>query len=276
MNANNKTIVKGIVAVLLLALALVQLISLAMADPAFPDSIIVGNIERKTESGSDQAQVIAYAGNLTELTINTQQVTKNWQGFYGNITGEIVLDDTLNMSMYVWDLVDPVGEVYASRNNSLNWTGGNIICVNDTINVTGDPNTAEGNPANPVWREEDDMNTNSEMSPGMQARDGVNETFNISYSHPAFNVSNNGFTANSCRYTAQLFSNDVRQPQAGAFWNETLIWSHSDKGLIYMAYINPNRAGFDNTDYDFQMLVAEDGHMDDESSTTYYLWVELE
>ncbi len=271
----NARIIKAFAALLLLSLALVQLISLAMADPAFPDSITVGNIERKTESGSDQSQVIAYAGNLTELTLSTEQVTKNWQGFYGNITGEIVLDDTLNMSMYVWDLVDPVGEVYASRNSSLSWVGGNIICVNDTINLSGATH-AVINPENPIWREEDDMNTNSEMSPGQQARDGVNETFNVSYSHPAFNVSNNGFTANSCTYNAQLFSNDIRQPQAGAFWNETLIWSYSDNGLIYMAHINPNSAGFDNTNYDFQMLVAEDGHMDDESSTTYYLWVELE
>ena len=63
-------------------------------------------------------------------------------------------------------------------------------------------------------------------------------------------------------------------------FNETLIWSQSDAALVFMAYLNPNQHGFNSSGtgsrYDFEMLVTEDGHLDDTSATTYYFFVELE
>ena len=61
-------------------------------------------------------------------------------------------------------------------------------------------------------------------------------------------------------------------------FNETLLYSISEADLIYTALITRGGAdGFksNNDNYDFQMLVAEDGHQGDTSTTNYYFYVEL-
>ena len=276
-SVERKTFVKGFIVVLVLALAIVQILGLALADPLYPETITTLEVSRKTLQGAGSGQVLAYAGNVSEIDITQDQITKNWQGYYGEVTGSIVLDDVVNMSLYAWDLVNPVGEVYATRNStSINWTGGNIVCATN-VNSSASPYS------NPIFREEEEMNTNSEVVfPTTQARDGVNETFNTTNLHPPFNVSNNGFSANACNFTTSLFVNDTAPNGAvPRSFNETLIWSQSDAALIFMAYINPNQYGFNNSAdsssrYDFEMLVTEDGHLDDTDSTTYYFFVELE
>lgn len=277
-SAQEKTVVRGLLVAMLLAVAIVQLLGMALADPSYPETLTTLSITRKTLQGAGSGQVVAYAGNVSEIDITQDQITKNWQGYYGEVTGRIILDDVVNMSLYRWDLVNPRGEVYATRNStSINWTGGNIVCA---VNI----NDSVTNESNPIYREELEMRTNSEVVfPTTQARDGVNETFNVSASHPAFNVSNNAFSANTCNHTTSLYVNDTAPNGAPVprSFNETLIWSRSDRSLIFMAYINPNQYGFNNSAdsssrYDFEMLVTEDGHLDDKLQTTYYFYVELE
>src|SRR3989338_11590832 len=235
-----------------------QMLFSALADPQPPETLNIIASSSKADPGL--ISVPAYAGNVTRLTITSDQKTKNWQGYYGEVTGRIVLDDAANQSLYAWTLVDPRGEVYATRNATvINWTNTNIVCANLTNSIT---------------REEGEMNTNSEVSPPFfQARDGVNETFNLT-THPAFYVSANNFSANQCTFSTSLFVNDS-DPNGGVVprsFNETLLYSLSDRALIFISILEPNAWGFNSTRYDFEMLVTEDGHLDNVATTAYFFY----
>ncbi len=246
---------KNLIWVVLLLVVITWLaISVLADDPAGPEGLATLNTSRRITGAARSVQ--AQAGNVSELSINTTTITQGWQGYYGNISGTIVLDDALNNSMYTWDLADPEGEVYASRNNSINWTSGNVICANITH----------------VESEESALDFNLGIG---QDVDGINETFGET-THPAFNVSSTGFLADQCDFTVSTYVDDA--PDASRNFNETLLYSMSDSSLIYVALIVQGGAdGFKsgNENYDFQMLVAEDGHQGDSTATNYYFYVEI-
>ena len=198
----------------------------------------------------------AEAGNVSELHINTSTVTRGWQGYYGNITGTIVLDDALNNSMYSWELLDPEGEIYASNSSTLTWTDGNMICGNITH----------------IIAKESAYGFNGGFG---QDVDGINETFSLT-THPAFTVANNTFAEDECDFTVSTYVDDVA---GNRHFNETMLYSDNEAEVVWMAIINQGGAdGFkdDNGNFDFQMLVPEDGHDGDTSTTNYYFWVEIE
>jgi len=242
--------------VLLVTLLIVLLAYVAYGEVAVPSELNQVTVSRRGDT--TVAAVPAYAGNVTELNIDTSTVTQGWQGYYGSVTGAIVLDDAQNQSIYAWEYTNPQGEIYATRNATvINWTATNIICANITH----------------IETEESELNFNLE---GSQDLDGINETFTY-ITHPGFNVSNEGFESDECNFTVSTYVNDTAPggdtPRA---FNETLLYSSSDAGLIYMAYLNDDAYGFNATPYDFQMLVAEDGHSGDTATTMYYFYVEIE
>lgn len=226
----------------------------AVAAPVTPDQFSEVTTERRTTDTSSKS-VDAYAGNVSELVINHTQITLGWQGYFGNVTGEIVLDDANNDSMYTWDYPGG-GEVFASRNSSINWTSGNVICGNITH----------------IETEENEMNFNGGVIDDV---DGINETFSED-THPEFDVGAASFNADDCDFSVSTYVDDAAD--ADRNFNETLLYSISDVGTIYMAFIvNGGADGFRNSDAtsDFQMIVPEDGHGTDTSTTSYYFYVEL-
>ncbi|MBI3027273.1 hypothetical protein HYY70_04100 [Candidatus Woesearchaeota archaeon] len=79
---------------------------LAQTEPVGPDTItIAGSGRRTNNSGSLSLQ--AQAGNVTALVISSVRATQAWQGYYGNITGTIALDDANNNTLYDWSLPNP-------------------------------------------------------------------------------------------------------------------------------------------------------------------------
>ena len=242
-------------AVLLFVVALLVL-STALANPVTPTEFSIESSGTRTQDTGGLA-VNAEAGNVSELYINHSKVTDGWQGYYGNVTGQIVLDDALNNSMYTWELANPEGEIYATRDSDgVSWTAGNIVCA--TISH--------------IETEETTLNFN--LGTGQDV-DGINETFSLT-THPQINVSGNGFAADQCNHSVATYVDDTADSTRA--FNETLLYSTSDSAIIYTALIYPGGSdGFKsgNTNYDFQMLVPEDGHDGDVSVTDYYFYVEL-
>ena len=250
-----KTIANWTIIIVVLALTAASVLAAFQNVPTPPNQeFSILNVSRRPTAGVRSIQ--AEAGNVSELNISSTVVTRGWQGYYGNISGTITLDDALNNTMYSWDLADPEGEIYATRNNSVNWTDPNVHCTNITE----------------IQTEETRLNFNNLG----QDMDGINETFSLT-THPAFSVGNNTFTASECNFTVSTYVNDAVDTNRN--FNETLLWSTSDNGMIYMAFIHQGgsdgfKTGTDN--YDFQMLVGEDGHDGDTSPVDYYFWVEIE
>ena len=238
-------------------------------DPSGPDSI---NITSKSKFNASQhaAKLIrAEAGNLTELDIHGISPTQSWQGYYGDITGTITLDDAFNNTMYDWYIAEPQGEIYASNSSSVTWS--NISCLNytdadgsETINLT-------------------------ELEAGYGIADddpdGVNETFDVDgtirsgAAHPTVYVGTHTISTGTCPAT-NTYKNDSATTDNIDFV-EILL---TDKNNIIFTSIienditgnNTDVYGFDSEKHDFQMLVLEDGHNGDDQTTNYYFFVEIE
>ena len=87
--------------------------------------------------------------------------------------------------------------------------------------------------------------------------------------HPLFYTNNIDHTAGEC-YNTQLYNNNG----VGTFY-EVLLTDGSN--TVYASILEEaDTTGFDGNYYDFEMIVLEDGHGTDTSTTDYYFWVELE
>ncbi len=236
--------------------------------PIGAQTMVEGIESTINESQYAPATTEAYAGNISQLTIFGRSQTKHWQGYYGEITGVIVLDDAQNWTMYDWPNTEPKGEIYATVNSTTPiWN--TISCFNYsgleadlTINNTY------------YWETFYNMTFNDV--------DGIDETFNMT-THAAFDVGEYSILTNTCPSTFTHVS-DV--------WQETnfveVLLQDSTGQLIFTTIIendeegnNADPTGYDGATHDFQMLVAEDGTsrsggVRNTATTTYYFYLDLE
>jgi len=216
-------------------------ISLALAVEPFGANVT--NLSSTRAIPDDPMGIPAIAGNVTELSIFGYSLTQSWQGYFGNVSGTIMLADSNDNVMYNWSLASPNGEIYATNSSNVDWSG--IQCYDEANNMTFfesmfgiEPNDA----------------------------DGINETFNLN-NHPEFVTNSILFAAGTCDNTKLFDSNGI-----GTF-DEVLLTDGSN--LIFTSLLLEDANGFDNVPHDFEMIVLEDGHGTDIATTTYYFWVEL-
>jgi len=186
----------------------------------------------------------AIAGNLTFLDVSGDAATQAWQGYFGNVTGVITLEDSSNNMLYNWSLTTPEGEIYASNASSVSWS--TIQCYDESNNLTFFENM---------------------FGIGSSDDDGLDVTFALN-DHAEFYTNNIQFTAGLCDNTKLYNSAGV-----GTF-DEALLTDGDD--LVFASLLLDDANGFDNIPHDFEMIVLENGHGTDTDTTTYYFWVELE
>lgn len=189
-------------------------------------------------------------GRIITLNLNLEQQDTSWKAYVGNVSGMYVLKNSNNYSIYEWPLGATItGEIYTSRNNSVNFTTGAITCANNSEMVS----------------EQGFLGMNN------SAVDNINNTFN-STSHAAFSVGYNNILQNNCSSIA-LWVNDTQQaPSSTAIFQEVTL--HDGVSLVYASLINNDQRGFDNTTtFDFQAIVAE--NRSSSTGTSYYFYLEL-
>jgi hypothetical protein len=232
--------VEKIMVVIIAILALTAIT--ATADPTGPTGISTGSSSRYGLS-TGSPPINAFAGNVTQLILNASSITQTWQGYFGNISGKIVLGNSGNKTLYDWNISTASGQVYASRGASITWT---------TINCTNAGNmTAE------------DAALGSTGKP-----DSVANTFQGT-THDEFFVGMVDIGADSCASTNLKDSDGF-----SANWQEVLL-TDSGSNTVYTSLLNGNTLGYDGSNWDFQMLVGEDGHNGNTGTTPYFFWVEL-
>lgn len=233
----------------------------AVADPAGADKAVVIDSQRgvlRTTTDGKPAE----AGNVTEMVINSTSITKTWQGYYGNVTGKITLDDALNMTMYNWMDAIPQGEIYASNSSTLSWA--NVNCFNLSGFANGKETNSSGNTT--YYEAYLGLSTTSD--------DGVNDTF-ITQTHSAFNIGTRGFAADTCS-TVKTYVNNGPQSTTSDFI-ELILYDNSTAVAVFATFINNTVTGFDNKVHDFQLMVpVEGGHDTPPTTDTFYFYVELE
>lgn len=201
----------------------------------------------------------ALAGNITELKITGKSQTRTWQGYVGNVTGTITLDDASNFTLYDWANAEPRGQIYATPNETVVWS--NVTCL-DYYN--GQKNN--------LSHMEDVLGLND------TERDGMNETFQYT-THDRVYVGSVQITENTCP-TTYLYQDDA--VQTTNFQEILLTDNTTDGNIIYTALIEDrlpgvltDKNGYNGVAYDFQMLVGENGHGTDVATTPYWFYVEL-
>ena len=259
--------IKRIFLVILIATIMFN-ISLVIAVEPFGASVSPLTSERAPE---DSAQGInAIAGNVTELNIFGYSVTQSWQGYFGNVTGVITLNDNSDNVMYNWSVASPQGEIYASKNNSIEWNY--VQCFNYTAAGNYASDTENAGKTN-------QFGTNITILESMfniisDDVDGINETFNLlGTGHSRFFTNNLEFSEGECQNT-RIFS-DAGQGEDGKF-EEAILYEPTTRSIIFASLLNEDVFGFDSNPHDFEMLVLEDGHRTDTFTDTYYFYVELE
>jgi len=233
----------------LFVILFVGLLSLffVVAVPTGPTT--VNNIGSSRYSTSTAGNVSAIAGNVTEINFAANSITQTWQGYYGNITGTIVLGNSNNQTLYNWNLASPSGQVYATRTSATpTWTS--VRCANQTE----------------VNSEDTTLGVNQSIDP-----DSVNKTFLNTTSFNSFYVGSvNINTSLNCR-AVQLYNGTGASSSS---FQEVVLSDGSN--LVYTSLLANDANGFDNKTHDFEMIVGENGHLGDTTSTPYYFYLELQ
>lgn len=228
------------------------LMAMVYAEPYGPEDITRIADERGNLSNVNPVQINAQGGNVTQLEINATSLTNRWQGYYGNISGQITLNDAQGNTFYDWSAGSnfaPIGNIYAANQSVTDWT--DVIC----LNLTSDDVATEGISASIL---------ETMYGMGTSDGDGVDETFTGTED---IVVGSNTLT--NCAAT-NIYTNSS---SVAGVWNETLLTENQTNAVIYATEIEQDTFGFDNRTWDFQMMVGEDG--DTAGATTYYFYVEL-
>ena len=222
-------------------------IVVAQATPTGPSNInSLGSSRFPVTSASNLS---AIAGNVTEVNFISNTVTQTWQGYFGNITGTVILGNADNQSLYNWNLASPSGEIYATRSlTTPTWSS--IRCANFT--------------------EADSEDTALGVDAAVD-QDALNRTFLNTTSFNVFYVGSTIInTSQNCR-AVNLFNGTGASSSS---FQEILLSDGS--ALVYTSLLANDANGFDNRTHDFEMIVGENGHSGDTTTTPYYFYLELQ
>jgi hypothetical protein len=172
-----------------------------------------------------------------------------------------------SQTIYSWPLVSAImGEVYASRGFSVNWSAINCTWAS-TINGSG---VADYFNRSIEERENFALNHTA-------ADDNITRTF-ASRTNQQYVIAGRTLLANTC-YTINTYVNDTAQSSTD-FFEEIVAFDGGPRSnvgnVVYVTRIEQDRFGYMNTTtYDFQILIPENGLDGFSYSTGYYFYVEL-
>lgn len=194
-------------------------------------NILVGQSSGMNYSYSENGTLIQIQpGNLTFLeiygTASGLSGGFHWTGFYGNISGNLTLEDANGNVFYDWEGLGELinGEVFASNNSVVLWSDINCTNTSQILAINGFLNVSGG------------------------TVDSVEKTYTEN-AHPGFSVAGKNITANSCNST-NTYSNGTK---SGALFNQVIL-SDSNYAAVFGTLINDSAASFDGSIVDFQLL----------------------
>jgi len=232
----------------IISLMLLSVVILAV--PVGPSTVTPVSNVTKTATAATIFNISGGYIATFNLTANVQNV--RWKAFVGNATGSFTLADATGSTIYNWASAAITGRIYATRNSSIiNW--GSVNCSNAT--TLGNESAA--------------MILNTTTAPS----DMLTMTFNMTPGNAPFYVGATFIGANTCP-TLLTYKNSA--PQSGTTDFQEVPLFTPPGNLIYETPIqSPPVVGYNGQLYNFQMLVPENGTVGYNSSTAYYLYVEL-
>ncbi|MBD3203365.1 hypothetical protein GF327_03665 [Candidatus Woesearchaeota archaeon] len=212
-----------------------------------PTGAMIPYSNSETKDSEPASFVNTSGGTFTTLILYGETQNPRWKAYVGNISGKFTLDDADNYTIYDWSLTTVTGEVYASRNDSVDWNS--IECANHTI-ISGEETA---------------------MNHTFSNEDSINNTFEYEI-HKEFYVGTTYIENSTCRSTATWVNNTQQTVTEDALFQEVLLTDKTN--LIYTTLLHDEEQGFNFKNYDFQMIVPEKD-LPGEQSTPYFFWIEL-
>ena len=232
-----------------LAFALVLLASFSVLFAgAQPSGGVITFNETQTKNASPAEYLNTSGGTFTTLLLYSETQNLKWKAYAGNVSGKLVLDDAQDFSIYQWETASHSGQVYASRNNSVDWSG--IGCAQTSQ----------------VEAEDTALNHTS------GADDSVNSTFSSNI-HKTFYVGTELIQNSTCRSTFTWVSDAAPAQSENSPFQEILLYDGNN--MVYTTPISDNTVGFNDETYDFQLIVPDRG-VAGYAAQTYYFYVELQ
>ena len=198
--------------------------------------------DSRADITNDPITVQAQAGNVTQLTITADQISQRWQGYYGNISGTIVLEDASNFTLFQWDtgVSNAQGEVYAAISTVSNWA--EVYCANLSTSQPGVNCTGPGIECLNITE------LQGKFGGAVDASESITGTFqNLS------NISIHTRDLINCS-AVHLFQND--STSRDNTWAEVILWENNTENVIFASIIDNDEWGFNNRTWDFQMIVG--------------------
>ncbi len=230
---------------LLLALLLGTL--LVYAQPSGPTITF-----NRTENATPRPATVIDSAGGTFTFVNLNATTQNfrWKAYVGNVSGSLVLQDANGYNVYDWTPSTIAGEVYVSRNNSINWS--DIRCANNAS----------------IANEQTKLNITTERV------DSINTTFNQSI-HKQIFVGLVNIPQNGCPAIA-TFINSTRQTQAVTSEFQEILLRDTNSSLVYATPLEQDAYGYSTGGrFDFQLIVPDYGSELITGQVPYYFYVEL-
>lgn len=231
-------------------ISLILLMVAILAVPVGPSTLSSVSNSTKTATAAVMFNISGGFISVFNLTANVQDV--RWKAFVGNATGSFTLADATGSTIYNWASAAITGRIYATRNSSIvNW--GSVSC-SSTANLTNESAA---------------MVLNASTAPS----DNLTMTFNLTPGNSPFFVGSVFIGANTCP-TLLTYQNSVQQ--AGTtFFQEVPLFTPPGNVIYETPIQAPPVVGYNGQLYNFQMMVPENGTIGYNSSTAYYLYVEL-
>lgn len=242
------TIILGSVIFLSIFIALVvllQMMDVSAADPQGPDVLNVSSNETKGTVGAQMWNISG--GYITSANLSATVQDTRWKAFIGQVTGLFTLDDASGSTIFDWELTSITGRVYATRNDSsITWA--NINCSNLS------------------FLEDENYNMNH-----TNANDNITSTFNLSEgaTHSTFYVGSKLIGANSCP-TLNTYVDNATQDNR---FEEMAL--DDGTSVVYATIMEEDQTGYNSQNFDFQMIVPENGAPSFAGATAYYIYIEI-
>jgi len=217
--------------------------STVTADASGPSFTILSNSSRSTTQGT---QINTSGGYIYTVAMNATQQNQRWKAFVGNISGKLTLDDVSANTVFDWNTTSTTGQVYATRSGAaVTWS--NVSCANSTEIANEDISMALTNGA-----------------------DNITRTFS-QQNHTPFYVGTRTINNNTC-YSIHTYVNDASQYIS---FQEMVMKDKGGAAFLFTTTIEVDATGYNGNNFDFQMIVPENGTAGWSSQTPYYFFVEL-
>ena len=232
------------------AFGLLFTIALLYMSPAFAiEGAAKGNPVTNETNSSAPGNFSVTAGYINYANLTTSEQTYRWAGFYGTLSGSMVLRDSSGNDFYTWSTTGNTGSIVYATTNSSTISPDYFVAINASNGDLGATDTAYGFSSS--------------------VTDSISNTYD--YYNTFTSPSSVSFVTNSTPLQGGIWTNYLMKMVSGT------TQPSATTDLVWACEVNASKTAFNGVTADYELLIPENEEPDDGqyAPTFYYFWVEL-